>query len=323
MTTPAIQVSNLVKTFGKLRALDGVSFTVNGPSVFCILGPNGAGKTTLLRILTTMSHPDSGTAEIEGHNVLTDTLNVRHLIGVVSQENHFDSYMTIWHNLSVHAQMHGMSRAEYEPRITELLHQVRLYDRRFNLADQLSGGMQRRVALIRALIHRPKVLFLDEPTTGLDPQARLEIWEAIEHFKQTATVILTTHYMDEADRLGDRIMMINHGQIVMTGTPTELKQSISPLDTYQLTFRNALAAQYQSKLNAWSHQHGEAITGVTLIDSYRLQFQVCRPEALRDIVALVDPPDFSGLSQTEANLEDVFMSVARNKPNKANAEASI
>jgi ABC-2 type transport system ATP-binding protein len=233
----AIEADAIRKQFGTFEALKGVSFTVPKRSVFSILGPNGAGKTTLLRILTTITRPLSGTASIEGFSILNQVYQVRQRIGVVAQDNNFDRYLSIWHNLSLHAQMHGLDKSQYEPRIIDLLKRVDLYDRRFETPDVLSGGMKRRVSLIRALIHDPAVLFLDEPTTGLDPQARRELWETIELFKQRATIILTTHYLDEADALSDTIMLVNHGQVVSSGSPTSLKQQVSLGDTLELVFK--------------------------------------------------------------------------------------
>jgi ABC-2 type transport system ATP-binding protein len=305
---PAIKVQGISKTFGTIQALRDVSFSVPGQTVFSILGPNGAGKTTLMRILTTVTHPDSGMAEIEGYNIASRTLAVRQLIGIVAQDNRFDRYLSIWHNLTLHAKMHGMERADYEPRIQELLEKVGLFDRRFSLADELSGGMQRRVALIRALIHRPKVLFLDEPTTGLDPQARLEIWETIETFKQHATVVLTTHYMEEADRLSDTIMMINLGQVVNSGTPRQLKQLLSPLNKYELVLNVPHAKDALAHIQPESEQSD--FTQINLINDYTLQFTLADPRQLEALFKWVPVQEVLRLGKVEANLEDVFLALS-------------
>ncbi len=303
----AMAARNLVRHFkgpsGLVKALDGVSFEVSRDSVFAILGPNGAGKTTLLRILTTMLRPDGGTAWIEGHEIGREEIAIRRLIGIVAQDNHFDRYLTCWQNLRLHADMHGLGRAEGDARITELLRQVDLYDRRNDYLEDFSGGMQRRVALIRALIHRPRVLFLDEPTTGLDPAARLEIWQTIQEFKRSATVILTTHYMEEADRLSDDIMILNHGQVVMTGTPAELKSRISPPDTYELKLNSGQASQLASRLASLARE-------VVVSEAASLRFRLADPAQLAQVVAMVPPGDLQWVGLAQADLETVYLTVA-------------
>jgi len=304
--TPAIQVQALSKSFKTLKALDNVTFSVPSGSVFCILGPNGAGKTTLLRILTSVTQPSSGHVKIEGYDLAKDTLLIRNKIGVVAQENRFDKYISIWHNLTLHAQMHGLSKKVYEPRITDLLKKVDLYDRRDEMADHLSGGMQRRVALMRALIHEPTLLFLDEPTTGLDPEARIFIWQTIEALKGKATVILTTHYMEEADRLSDRIAMLNHGQIVAEGTAQSLKQALAKLGQYELVLLTPQAAEIKEKLTSLN-----MLTSVQAIDEYCLQFQAEQPEAMQAVLNAVPAEQVLRIGQSLPDLEDVFLSIAR------------
>lgn len=301
----AIVVQDISKSFGEIQALSGVSFVVPRGTVFCLLGPNGAGKTTLLRILTTVTRPNGGSAWVEGFNIQAEALEARKCFGVVAQENRFDRYLNIWENLMLHARMHDLARPEAEARITALLNQVDLYHRRFSLADDLSGGMQRRIALVRALIHQPKVLFLDEPTTGLDPEARLEIWHAIEGIKSVGTVILTTHYMEEADRLSDRILMLHHGQVVMEGTPRELKQQVSPLDKYELALSTPTAAECLAVLKTLS-----GVYHPEMKDAYCLMFGVDSPAALQQVMNTLDPTNFQRLGRVEADLEDVFLAVA-------------
>lgn len=308
----AIEVQDIWKSFGALQAVAGVGFAVPRGTVFCILGPNGAGKTTLLRMLTTVTRPTQGQAWIEGYNIQSDVLAVRQRIGVVDQENRFDRYFSIWHNLTLHARLHGMRRTDYEPRIRELLEHVDLYNRRNSLPEELSGGMQRRIALIRALIHRPQVLFLDEPTTGLDPQARMEIWEIIEQLKQEATFILTTHYMEEADRLSDRIMMMHQGRVVAQGTAQDLKREISLKNTYELVFTAPIAADYAIRLSAWLASHPDVAARIQMsqADSFRLVFAFDSPAELPVLIAQVNPADVLRVGQVEANLEDVFLTIA-------------
>ena len=304
----AIEAHDIHKHFGSFEALKGVSFQVPRRSVFSILGPNGAGKTTLLRILTTITRPLSGTATIEGFSILHQVYQVRQRIGVVAQDNHFDRYLSIWHNLALHAQMHGLARSEYEPRIHDLLKRVDLFDRRDESPDVLSGGMKRRVSLIRALIHEPAVLFLDEPTTGLDPQARRDLWETIEQFKQRATIILTTHYLDEADALSDHIMLVNHGQVVSSGTPTGLKQQVSLGDTLELVFKTTAFAE-QSVLQL-SQQ---------LPNGFRLKHDgdervlLTGGAQLRDVLPLIVSDQLLRAGWVEPDLETVFFKLAADR----------
>lgn len=303
----AIRVEHLTKRFqGKgtgVQALKGVSFEVDRENVFAILGPNGAGKTTLLRILTTIMRPSSGTACIEGFELGRQNTQIRQLIGIVAQDNHFDRYLSVWQNLVLHSQLHGLEKPAYNKRIQELLEQVGLYERRFDALDDFSGGMQRRVALIRALIHRPKLLFLDEPSTGLDPAARLEIWDTIQSLKQDTTVILTTHYMEEADRLSDRIMILNYGEVMMIGTPQELKSRISPPDIYELFLNNPVAEEYQAQLAPW-------ISDVILVDRNALRFRLNRREDLNKLMAQIRPEDLKSFGLAQADLETVYLTVA-------------
>ncbi len=305
----AIQVENLAKRFrgsgkgGPVEALKGVSFAVEREKVFAILGPNGAGKTTLLRILTTIMRPTSGKALIEGFEVGRQNTQIRHLIGIVAQDNHFDRYLSVWQNLELHAQLHGLEKPVYERRLQELLEQVGLYERRHDYPDNFSGGMQRRVALIRALIHQPKLLFLDEPSTGLDPAARLEIWEIIQQLKQQTTVILTTHYMEEADRLSDRVMILNYGEVMMMGTPQELKSRISPPNIYELFLMTPTAEAYQERLAPW-------ISEVTRMDPQALRFKLNRREDLGALMAHIAPEDLKSLGLAQADLETVYLAVA-------------
>lgn len=308
----AIAVAHVSKRFrdGKrdVQALSDVSFAVPRGTVFCILGPNGAGKTTLLRIMTTVTRPDTGSICIEGHDTEKETLQVRQCLGILAQENRFDKFLTLWHNLTLHAQMHGMAKEEYEPRITELLKSVDLYERRFDYHETFSGGMQRRAALIRSLIHKPKVLFLDEPSTGLDPQARLDMWETIEQFKKTATIILTTHYMEEADRLSDRVVILNHGKVVMTGTPTELKKAISPEHTFDVYFNGHKAEEYQRKLI------DKGFPETSLMGSCHLRVTLPHNSTLKDLLSEIDWTDIHQVGETEATMETVYLSAASAKP---------
>jgi ABC-2 type transport system ATP-binding protein len=303
----AIVTEALTKRFksaeGTVQALAGVSFTVERERIFTILGPNGAGKTTLLRILTTMMRPTTGTAWIEGFEIGRQNINIRNLIGIVAQDNHFDKYLSVWQNLVLHAQMHGMEEADYTRRINELLERVGLNERRNDCLDDFSGGMQRRVALIRALIHEPKLLFMDEPTTGLDPAARREIWDTLQDLKRRTTVILTTHYMEEADRLSDHILILNRGQVTMSGTANELKSLLSPPGIYELHLTRPDAAGYLRQLAPLIHD-------ATLIGEDGLCFQLNQPDNLAEIVRQIPPAELKSLGLAQADLETVYLSVA-------------
>jgi ABC-2 type transport system ATP-binding protein len=223
-----IETDGLVKGYGEVRALDGVSFSVPEGSVFGVLGPNGAGKSTTVRILTTLSRPDEGSARVTGLDVVTDAEAVRRCIGVVAQRSGADREATGRENLRLQGQVYGMGGRELEGRIDELLERFRLADAADRLVRGYSGGMERRLDVALGLVSRPAVLFLDEPTTGLDPEVRAEMWREIESLagEHGVTVLLTTHYMEEADRLADRLAIVDRGNIVAEGTPDELKREL-------------------------------------------------------------------------------------------------
>jgi ABC-2 type transport system ATP-binding protein len=226
--TNAIEASDLVKTYGEVRALSGVSFSVPEGTVFGLLGPNGAGKSTTVRILTTLTRPDEGSARVAGLDVLADPTGVRRSIGVVGQKSGVDPEATGRENLRLQGQVYDLPAPEREQRIDELLERFRLADAADRLVSGYSGGMQRRLDVALGLVSRPKVLFLDEPTTGLDPEVRAEMWQEIETLagEHGVTVLLTTHYMEEADRLAARLAIVDMGRIVAEGSPDELKRGL-------------------------------------------------------------------------------------------------
>jgi len=226
--TNAIEADGLVKTYGEVQALDGVSFSVAEGSVFGLLGPNGAGKSTTVRILTTLTRPDEGAAHVAGIDVLADPTGVRRAIGVVGQKSGVDPEATGRENLRLQGQVYDLPAHEREGRIDELLERFRLTDAADRLVSGYSGGMQRRLDVALGLVSRPKVLFLDEPTTGLDPEVRAEMWQEIESLasEHGVTVLLTTHYMEEADRLAARLAIVDQGRIVAEGSPEELKRQL-------------------------------------------------------------------------------------------------
>jgi len=221
----AISVENLTKVFNGLRAVDGISFEVKEGELFGLLGPNGAGKTTTLNILATLIKPTSGKAFVFGFDVLKEKDKVRKSIGMVFQEPALDNYLTGRENLEFHGMMYGLSRREAKERVKEALKIVELEDFADKLVQTYSGGMKRRLEIARALVHQPKILFLDEPTLGLDAQTRRKIWEYIRKLNKEkgVTIILTTHYMEEADFLADRVAIIDFGKIVALDTPENLK----------------------------------------------------------------------------------------------------
>src|SRR5215471_7237180 len=227
-TAKAIQVVDIVKRYGNFTAVDGVSFHVAEGEVFGLLGPNGAGKSTLIRMMTTLLEITSGNAFIEGFDVRKEPNQARRSIGVIPQAMTSDGDLTVWENLSIYSKLYGIPTAERESSIDELLELVDLAQWRDAPARNLSGGMRRRLEIARGLVHRPRIFFLDEPTTGLDPVSRVAVWEMITNIKQkrNLTVLITTHYMDEADRLCDRIAIVDHGKLVALDTPHALKTSI-------------------------------------------------------------------------------------------------
>jgi len=223
-----IIVKNLVKRYGDFYALNGLSFEVNENEIFGLLGPNGAGKTTLIHILATLLKPTTGGAVVNGYDVLHNATKVRKSIGVVFQAPSSDDILTGYENLKIHALLYGIPRGTREKRISEVLKLVGLEGRKNDQVKKYSGGMRRRLEIARGLLHHPKVLFLDEPTLGLDPQSRESMWTYIKEIvtEEKVTIILTTHYMEEADLLCDRIGFISNGKIIALNSPTNLKQEM-------------------------------------------------------------------------------------------------
>jgi len=222
---PIIRVQHIVKSFGTIMAVNDVSFDVRPGEIFAFLGPNGAGKTTTIKMLTTLSRPTSGSLELDGLDVTTHQTAVRKRFGVVFQDPSLDSELTAWENMDIHGVLYHVPRHARRERCEVLLRMFELWERRDDLVKTFSGGMKRRLEIARGLLHTPKVLFLDEPTLGLDPQSRNQMWTHVRDVRaaEGVTVFLTTHYMDEADRVADRIAVIDHGRLVATGSSAELK----------------------------------------------------------------------------------------------------
>jgi len=237
----AIDVQALTKKFGEFTAVNGVSFSVRPGEIFGLLGPNGAGKSTLIRMLTTLIPPTSGTAAIDGADIVRDADRVRRAIGVIPQAMTSDPELSVEENLLIFARLYGVPRDKRKRLITELLEAVQLTQWRDKPVRQLSGGMRRRVEIARGLVHEPKIFFLDEPTTGLDPVSRTAVWEMIQRIKteRNLTVLLTTHYMDEADKLCDRIAIVDHGKLVALDSPLNLKAAVEGKNAVEVSFGDA------------------------------------------------------------------------------------
>jgi ABC-2 type transport system ATP-binding protein len=221
-----ISVQNLTKHFGEVKAVTDVTFDVAPGEIFAFLGPNGAGKTTTIQMLTTLLRPTSGTIAVDGLDPVAHPLEVRRRFGIVFQDPSLDGELTAYENMDLHGVLYHVPRRVRAERIEQLLKLFELWDRRKSLVKTFSGGMRRRLEIARGLLHTPKILFLDEPTLGLDPQSRNQLWTHVKHLNETegVTVFLTTHYMDEAEKTARRVGIIDHGRIVAQGTTQELRE---------------------------------------------------------------------------------------------------
>jgi len=301
--TTAVQVSDLTRTFGTLTAVDRISFTIEQGEIFGLLGPNGAGKTTTLSMLATMLDPTSGSAEIMGVDITKDQDGVRKSIGIVFQDQSLDEELTAWENMDFHGRLYRIPKAERERRAEELLKLVELYDRKDDIVKTFSGGMRRRLEIARGLLHHPQVLFLDEPTIGLDPQTRNHLWNYIDNLakEKNITIILTTHYMDEADRLCNRIAIIDHGKIIALDTPDRLKDS---LGGDLVTIRSSEAARIAPALSAPWINRVENRGGEVTISLHHAE------QHLSGIVTRLNEEKIpiEAISVRKPTLEDVFLS---------------
>jgi ABC-2 type transport system ATP-binding protein len=302
-----VEVQGLRKVFaGKqtVTAIDGIDLNVQPGELYGLLGPNGAGKTTTISICTTRALPTAGQVRIDGIDVVAHPADARRSIGVVPQYNTLDRSCTIAENISFHCLYFGFSRAEAKARTAELLDQFHLSERAGSYPSQLSGGLAQRVQIARAIAHRPKVLFLDEPSAGLDPQSRIAMWEAVSALRNEGiTVVLTTHYMEEADELCDSVAIIDHGKILVDDTPAALKSSVGAEKVYQLHLKDqsGCAVLPQALLKIEGVTSAEA-TG----DGVRI-FTKGADNMLSDVVAAANPYGLRDLTITETSLETVFI----------------
>src|SRR5438034_1930381 len=234
----AIDVRNIVKKFGDFTAVNGISFDVAEGEIFGLLGPNGAGKSTLIRMMVTLLPPTAGTALINRFDIVKQSDQVRKSIGVIPQAMTSDLELSVEENLIIFAKLYGVPRAKRDKLITELLAAVELTQWRHAPVKNLSGGMRRRVEIARGLVHEPRIFFLDEPTTGLDPVSRVAVWEMLQRIKaeRDLTILITTHYMDEADKLCDRVAIVDHGELKALDSPLKLKASIPGKNVIEVSF---------------------------------------------------------------------------------------
>jgi ABC-2 type transport system ATP-binding protein len=258
----AIDVRDIVKKFGDFTAVKGISFAVEEGEIFGLLGPNGAGKSTLIRMMVTLLAPTAGTAVINGFDVVKQSDGVRQSIGVIPQAMTSDLELSVEENLIIFAKLYGVPRARRVKLIDELLEAVELQQWRHSPVRNLSGGMRRRVEIARGLVHEPRVFFLDEPTTGLDPVSRTNVWEMLRRIKEQRdlTVLITTHYMDEADKLCDRIAIVDHGKLVALDSPLMLKASVPGKNSVEVSF-SSVPEGWSAKLAAMPAVEGLANEG--------------------------------------------------------------
>ena len=302
----AIAVDGLRKHYGDVQALDGVSFSVREGEIFGLLGPNGAGKSTTVRVLVTLTHPDEGSASVGGYDVVRDAGPVRRTIGYVPQESGIDRRATGRENLVLQGRVHGMSGRALRERVEELLGVVGITDAADRIVEGYSGGMRRRLDVALGLVHRPRVLFLDEPTTGLDPEARVAMWEEVGRLakRESLTILLTTHYLEEADELADRLAIVSQGKVVVDGTPGDLKSRLSG-DAVHVELADG---QVEDARNVLERVH--APVEATLADGRTLVSRVpdgghALPGILSALAAAGIP--VAGVSVHRPSLDDVYL----------------
>jgi ABC-2 type transport system ATP-binding protein len=301
----AVEVDNLTKNFGDFRAVDSLSFAVDHGEVFGLLGPNGAGKSTLIRMLTTLVPPTSGTARINGFDIRRAANDVRTCIGVIPQAMTSDLDLSAEENMSIFAKLYGIPRDKRRAAIAALLEAVDLTQWADKPVKNFSGGMRRRLEIARGLVHEPKIFFLDEPTTGLDPVSRVAVWEMLTRLKQEhdLTILVTTHYMDEADKLCDRIAIVDHGKLVALDSPLKLKASIPGKNILEVSFSD-VPPGWRATL--------EALADVAEVRADDHVFRISSHNGPRTTVELMEAARQAGiavvsLSVQSTTLDDVFV----------------
>jgi len=302
----AIAVENIVKRYGTFEAVKGVNFSVADGEIFGLLGPNGAGKSTLIRMMTTLVPITAGRALVAGFDVAKDPDEVRRVIGVIPQALTSDPDLTVEENLSIYAKLYGVPKVQREKNMNEVLEAVDLVKWRGAQTKTLSGGMRRRLEIARGLVHNPRIFFLDEPTTGLDPVSRIAVWEMLDNLRKTRnlTMLLTTHYMEEADKLCDRIAIVDHGNLVALGTPLQLKQGVPGSNVVEVHFDRE-TAEWKGRL--------EKLEGVTSVQAESAGFyRVLTSSGSATTMQLVELAASLGetvtsLSVQNTTLDDVFV----------------
>src|SRR5437660_6987788 len=316
----AIDVQGIVKKFGDFTAVNGISFAVEDGEIFGLLGPNGAGKSTLIRMLVTLLPPTSGSAIVNGYDIVKQANGVRRSIGVIPQAMTTDLELSVEENLIIFAKLYGVPRQKREQLMAELLDAVELTKWREAPVKNLSGGMRRRVEIARGLVHEPRIFFLDEPTTGLDPVSRVAVWEMLRRLKETRdlTVLLTTHYMDEADKLCDRIAIVDHGKLVALDSPMKLKASISGTNILEVSFPSTPAG-WEDRMKALPNV--ESVSGHDNVFRIATSNGPSTTMALLDAAAATNLPVHS-LSVQSTTLDDVFVHYTGRQLRDALQEAS-
>ena len=300
-----VEVENLTKRFGDFTAVDSLNFAVDHGEVFGLLGPNGAGKSTLIRMLTTLVPPTSGTARVRGQDIVRSPNQVRKMIGVIPQAMTSDLDLSAEENMSIFAKLYGISRERRRRTIAGLLKAVDLEQWADKPVKMFSGGMRRRLEIARGLVHEPKIFFLDEPTTGLDPVSRVAVWEMLEKLRRERdlTILVTTHYMDEADKLCDRIAIVDHGKLVALDSPLKLKASIPGKNILEVSF-SEIPPNWVERL--------QALPEVAEVRAEDHIFRLSSHNGPRTTVALVEAARQAGVTVTSLSvqsttLDDVFM----------------
>ncbi|MBE0524830.1 MAG: ATP-binding cassette domain-containing protein [Methanosarcinales archaeon] len=304
MSFAMIEVKDLVKNYGEHTAVDGINFRVRKGEIFGFLGPNGAGKTTTLNILAGLSLPSSGVAVIAGQDVTKHPIGCKKRLGIATQDANFDHHLNIKDNLFYQGLLYGLSRKELKKRVDAALRWAKLEKYRKKRFHQLSGGMQRRLVVARAMLSNPEIILLDEPTTGLDPQSRRQVWEYIKDLKENGkTVLLTTHYMEEADILCDRISIIDHGRIIACGTPDELKKILNNNIVIDISLNAEVISEHVERdLNS--------ISGVNYVKirNHGIRIGVGDDAVVEQVlISIIAKNKINGINIIHPSLEDVFL----------------